>query len=569
MKHKSEPRVDRLQIDHRIRRILLLEIILVFTFYLILFIITNAFLIQQNKVTDYILSRFQMTVNVQNLGRLSLQYVNNVNNYRLKPTEESYEALVRNNSDFSDLLNKVKDRLDVLTPSEAGRLKEEQQISNKLLEDHQEMTAVSGALLGRPVLSPTAIHRQGAAAIATAAVANKTPEELDQRFQSLQKESVDTILEWRSLAEQDITRLKEKLVISQRLRTVAIVIQALFVILSLIIIGYTYVLPSFEGLFKQVMLQNEELIRNDSLKTEFLSIASHQLRTPLSVIKWSLSLFLKQSDAKLDDKQKEMLNQAKLSADTVIKLVSNLLNLSRIEQGRLHYHPQEADLVPLLQEIVKQSETQAAAKKVRVILDNKEKSIKVTVDPLLFKEVIQNLVDNAIAYNRPDGTVTLTTREKGGQWVIDVADTGYGIPPEDMKNLFTKFYRGTNARTIRPDGSGLGLYFIKKIVTRHGGKIGVESELNKGTMFSISWPIHAKPASKSESEEQKGIVLDGSHDLKASDYGKKEVTAPASTPANATPAQEIASHPMPAETGASTVPNSEPSRTTVTTPAQS
>lgn len=495
MARKTEPKVDRLHVDRRIRRILAFEIIFVFTLYLILFLVTNVFLGQQTKVTEQILSRFQITVSIQNLERLLAQHTTLQQTYRLNPTDQTYEELVKNNGDFAELLDRTKDTLDQTQPDEAARLSEEVKLSNQLLQNQLDILKTSNALLGREVLSPVAAHKQASKvgledrAVVTT---NKSPQELEADLTRLTNESSALTANWRTIAEQDINRLKEKLQFSQLLRTGMIFFQAFLVILGLTIISYTYVLPSFENILKQVILQNEELLRADSMKTEFISIASHQLRTPLSVIKWSLSLILKADKKNFTEEQRESIAQAKASAETVIKLVGNLLNLSRIEQGRLEHHPQETDIIPIIKEIVKDAKAMADKKEVKVSAEYPQEKIVLTLDPLLFKEVVQNLVDNAIAYNRPKGTIRVIVKKKDANWLIHVADTGFGIAPEDMKNLFTKFYRGSNARAIRPDGSGLGLYFIKRIVQIHGGRISVESEQNKGTVFTVTFPVHGK-----------------------------------------------------------------------------
>lgn len=264
-------------------------------------------------------------------------------------------------------------------------------------------------------------------------------------------------------------------------------IQAFLTIGGLAFLSYAYVLPAFATIILQLREQNEQLLKADAMKSEFLSIASHQIKTPLSVIKWSLALLLK-ADQPTSANQKTLLAQAKTSAETVIKLVGNLLNLSRMEQGRLAYHPVPTEVTAIIRSIVNDALPLAKLSNISIVAQLPSTKLDLTVDPLLFREVIQNLVDNAIAYNKPGGSVTVTARELGRHWLFDVADTGMGIKPTELKNLFTKFYRTSQARSIRPDGSGLGLYFIKKIAALHGGTIKGASQYGQGTIFTLVLP---------------------------------------------------------------------------------
>lgn len=487
---KSEPRVDKLHIDRRIRRVLAFEIFFVFALYIILFVGSNIFLAQQNKLGQQVQSRFQMMVTVQNLERLLILNNNLVHSYRVQPTDQKFDSLVKNHTDFGQQIDGTKNQLAKLTTPEAAHLTDEKSLAERLTQNYLKIISASNALLGKDVLSPVAAYKVGANGERDlpAVTSDKTPDELDKTLTDLQDDSIGITDNWRTLAEQDISRLQQKLQLSQKLRAGILLIQALLVIIGLAVMSYSYVLPAFERILKQVILQNEELLKADDTKTEFISIASHQLRTPLSVIKWSLSLLLKPEPNTMTPQQREMVSQAKMSAETVIKLVGNLLNLSRIEQGRLAYHPVPTDVVPIIHQIVNDIKPMALAHKVTVTTELAEPTMPLLADPLLFTEVVQNLVDNAIAYNRPNGVVKIMTHKKAGYWVIDVADTGFGIMPEDIKSLFTKFFRGMNAKSIRPDGSGLGLYFIQKIVHLHEGKITVESEPNQGTIFSVYIP---------------------------------------------------------------------------------
>jgi signal transduction histidine kinase len=508
MKQQHGPRVDELHVDRRIRRILAFEIIFVVILYVIVFTASSVFLGQQNKANDRIQSRFQLIVDVQTIEQLILLNTNLVQAYRAQPSETSFDALKKNHTQFTELINGTQERLDALSPEEAAELQKEKKLSEQLTQSYLKIVSSSNALLGREVLSAIAAYKFNSDANTKlpTVTSDKTPEALLAAMNTDSTEAVALADQWGELAHNDITRLQKEHQLSQRYYGGILIIQGLLVIGGVLFLSYKFVLPAFEKILKQVIVQNEKLIKSDTMKTEFLSIASHQLRTPLSVIKWSMSLLLK-PEQKLSKDQQELMTQAKASAETVIKLVGNLLNLSRIEQGRLAYHPVLTDVAPIIQTIVKEVQIMAKVKNVIVSAELPSEKVELIVDPLLFKEVIQNLVDNAIAYNRQNGTVRVIARDKDKNWYFDVADTGMGIMPEDLKNLFTKFYRGMNARSVRPDGSGLGLYFIQKIADLHGGKIKVESEPNQGTIFTVVIPKHP-PQSHLHPDEAAGPVTE-------------------------------------------------------------
>lgn len=488
------PKVSELHIDRRIRRVLLFEIIFVVTLYALLFFVSNIFLNQENKATSRILARFEMTGQVQNLERLTIINSNLVRAYRQTPNDSTFANLVKNHTQLGELLNKTQDKLKTMQPADATQLKEEIKISQDLIKNYFTIISISNAYIGKNVLSSTAQYRalNSLAGQFSAVTSDKSPEQLEADLTKAEDSSIAATTNWSTLIQTDIEEFSEQLVFSQKFRTAILALQAILVVIGLAVMSYWYVLPSFENILKQVVVQNEELLRADAMKTEFISIVSHQLRTPLSAIKWALSLVMKSEKANLNKDQQEMLAEAKTSTETVIDLVSNLLNLSRIEQGRLQFRPKLIDIMPIIEDIVKAVRPQAEKKKITINVTSPAKTAELSADPLLLKEIIQNLVDNAIAYNREGGKVSINARQAVGHWLIDVADTGYGIMPEDLKSLFTKFYRGSNARTIRPDGSGLGLYFIKNLVHMHEGKITVESEPNKGTIFTVALPLKLK-----------------------------------------------------------------------------
>lgn len=234
----------------------------------------------------------------------------------------------------------------------------------------------------------------------------------------------------------------------------------------------------------------------DRAKSEFVSLASHQLRTPLTAISWYLEEVFDEKTGKLNKQQKEYLNEVQNSSRRMIDLINNLLNLSRIELGTFAIMPRSTDLVELAEDAIKDVVLQARLKKIKIEKDYEEGLSKINLDPKLTAMVFQNLVSNAIKYTPENGEINIKIKKEGENALIVVKDTGYGIPKDAQSKIFTKFYRADNVRTQDPNGNGLGLYIVKAIVEKSKGKIWFESEEDKslpagrhGTTFFVSLPL--------------------------------------------------------------------------------
>lgn len=228
-----------------------------------------------------------------------------------------------------------------------------------------------------------------------------------------------------------------------------------------------------------------ELIKS---KSDFITVAAHQLRTPLTAVGWALENLKAEN---LSDSQQEIVRMGSAASANLLKVVEDLLNVSKIEEGRFGYNFQNFDLVTFLSSLLSQAEIIAKQYNVAVYFDpGQETAINIYGDPTNLGMAISNLLDNAIKYNTANGQVTVSlTRMKDKPYVlVSVKDTGLGIPPEDLKKLFGKFFRSSNALTKETTGSGLGLYITRNIIRRHGGEIKVESELNRGTTFTFTLP---------------------------------------------------------------------------------
>lgn len=229
-------------------------------------------------------------------------------------------------------------------------------------------------------------------------------------------------------------------------------------------------------------------------KSEFISLAAHQLRTPLSAIKWTFRMILDEDAGPINKEQKELLTTGSHSNDRMIALVDDLLDVARIEEGRFGYIFAKGNIVEAVKTIVKNLATFARESEVELAFQEpKEKLPDIVFDRERIAVALNNLIDNAIRYSRkPGGKVEVSMVSNDGYIKISVKDNGIGMPKDELPRLFTKFHRAANAIKAYTEGSGLGLVIVKNIVQRHGGEISVESEEGKGSIFSFTLPIDAK-----------------------------------------------------------------------------
>lgn len=239
----------------------------------------------------------------------------------------------------------------------------------------------------------------------------------------------------------------------------------------------------------------------DRMKNEFISIASHQLRTPMSGVKGVLALLIEEVLGPLNTEQRQYLQRAYESNERLIALVNDLLNVSRLEQGSLLLRTEAIDLPALLRTLASEFQPRAARYHQNLLLQasaagaEKAATGMVQGDPVRLREVFANLVDNAIKYTPEGGTVRLTWRPTPDQVVVEVSDNGVGIPADKLSSLFLKFNRIQNPLSGREFGTGLGLYFARSVVELHQGRIEVASEPGQGTTFRVFLPRQPAPAS--------------------------------------------------------------------------
>ncbi|MBU0999824.1 PAS domain S-box protein [Patescibacteria group bacterium] len=233
--------------------------------------------------------------------------------------------------------------------------------------------------------------------------------------------------------------------------------------------------------------KEEEL---EQMKLDFVSMASHELKTPLTSIVGYLSVFLDENKDKIPAESLELLNKTFIAAKQLQVLIQNLLNVNKIEKEQLSVSPQPTDYLPILTKAVEDLRSQATQKNIVLsVVSPTETLPKVIADPIRINEVITNLISNAINYTNPNGKIAVSVKVSPNNITTTVSDTGIGIPNEAIPRLFSKFFRVPNASQQANKGTGLGLYISKSIVEKLHGKIWVESEPGKGSKFSFTLPI--------------------------------------------------------------------------------
>ncbi|MBL7156314.1 MAG: PAS domain-containing protein [Candidatus Pacebacteria bacterium] len=237
-------------------------------------------------------------------------------------------------------------------------------------------------------------------------------------------------------------------------------------------------------------ISREKLVQK--LKTEFVSISAHQLRTPLSAIKWTLKMLLDGDLGKITKEQRDFLIRTYKSNERMISLINSLLNVTRIEEGRFLFKPVLADLEEIIEFAIEQNKSNAKRRKIRILFKKQGNLPKSLIDVENMKLAAQNLVDNAVKYSMIKSKIVINLCKKDKNFEFSIKDTGVGILKAQQSRIFSKFFRGTNAIRMETEGSGLGLFIAKNIIEAHKGKIWFESEKNKGTIFYFTLPIPKK-----------------------------------------------------------------------------
>jgi signal transduction histidine kinase len=234
----------------------------------------------------------------------------------------------------------------------------------------------------------------------------------------------------------------------------------------------------------------EKIAEANIIKTEFISIISHQLCSPLSAIKWNLEIIETERDGekRLSEKQLLFLGNIKKSNEKMLKLVNDLLEVVRIDQGRSVFVKENAYLEPIAREVVAELEYIRSFKNVKVDIEVEKDLPKVCIDSKKMKMAMENLIGNAIKYSKDGGEVKIILEKKGKNMQMTVKDYGVGIPKYQHNKIFEKFFRSNNVSKYRTEEVGLGLYLVKAILGNFDGEVWFESEMDKGSTFYVSLP---------------------------------------------------------------------------------
>ncbi|MSR71172.1 MAG: HAMP domain-containing histidine kinase [Candidatus Taylorbacteria bacterium] len=241
----------------------------------------------------------------------------------------------------------------------------------------------------------------------------------------------------------------------------------------------------------ELTLVNDKLRELDLRKSEFVSIVAHQLRTPLSGIKWTLDMLLKEDLGSLNNEQKTFLMKTYESNERMVKLIDDMLSADRVDSGKLHYSFLPTDLFDLFDNVLFDLLLSLNKKHLKVNFINRITTFpKVDIDPEKMRAVLQNLLDNAVKYSKEGGSIGISATHEGDLVKVMIKDDGIGIPEMQQKYIFERFFRATNALLVETDGTGLGLFIVKGIIERHGGTIWYESKEGHGTTFYFTIKIN-------------------------------------------------------------------------------
>ena len=257
-----------------------------------------------------------------------------------------------------------------------------------------------------------------------------------------------------------------------------------------------------EDATKQLRHANHRLRELDQTKDEFISMASHQLRTPLTTIKGYLSMVLEGDVGPVTKNEKKMIQQAFDSAERMVFLIADLLNISRLQSGKFVIENKPTDLAKMVSDEVDQLKDTAEHHQLKLTFNKPDKFPIVNLDETKIRQVLMNFMDNAIYYTPSGGSIEVALGVTDKEISYTVTDTGLGVPKAEQHHLFSKFYRAGNARKMRPDGTGLGLFMAKKVVLAQGGAIIFKSTEGKGSTFGFSFPL-SKVELKSETPAEK------------------------------------------------------------------
>jgi signal transduction histidine kinase len=272
--------------------------------------------------------------------------------------------------------------------------------------------------------------------------------------------------------------------------------------------------------------KNEILTQVEEMKTNFMYLVTHDLKTPVARIQGLAEVLLRKAHERLEARDKETVHNIISATDELNHFITSILELSKVESNRLQLHFESKDINQLIERSVDGFKAQARVRQID-LMDDLEPLFPVRIDAGLISKVINNLIDNAIKYSPSGSRVAIRSREVGDMIEISVSDQGIGMSEEERKNLFTRFYRAKNDTTTRITGTGLGLYLTKYFIEAHHGRVEVESTPGQGSRFKIFLPVAGTASSPPLSAESSAPAVPGlaRRILKGLSVGKAEVEA--------------------------------------------
>jgi len=243
-----------------------------------------------------------------------------------------------------------------------------------------------------------------------------------------------------------------------------------------------------ERVVGQLEQSNRRLRLLDRTKDDFISMASHQLRTPLTSVKGYVSMVLDNDAGRISPVQRKLLNQAYVSSQRMTYLISDLLNVSRLRTGKFIIEVTPTNLADIIKEEVEQLIETAKGRELTLTYKKPPSFPHLLLDETKLRQVIMNFIDNAVYYTPSGGHIEVSLANKSESIEFLVTDDGIGVPKGEQHHLFTKFYRAHNAKRARPDGTGLGLFMAKKVIVAQGGAVIFKSQQGKGSTFGFTFP---------------------------------------------------------------------------------
>ena len=228
----------------------------------------------------------------------------------------------------------------------------------------------------------------------------------------------------------------------------------------------------------------------DDLDLDLILVITHQLKAPLATNKWSLQEFIEGNYGSITPQQRESLSDIYKNNERAIKLIDSIFNIKNKESHEIKLNKIEVDIRKLIEEVVDDYNTEAIKRKINITFNYPQGRLSpLSIDYDKMRYVFENIIENALRYTRNGGMIKVIVSENKESIIIEVEDNGIGIPSAEQNNIFTKFFRASNAAKITSEGTGFGLFISKNIVERHGGKIRFESKENQGTTFQIALPL--------------------------------------------------------------------------------